>query len=108
MRNEELVLIYAEAQIGTNNTEAASVLDDLRARYGLPAAAYNNTPPSDDELVDQLLHERRYSLFAEGHRWIDMRRYNRLNELPIDQAGGAVPCTVSPSSFGDGIILTDF
>ncbi len=89
-RNEELVLLYAEANIGSNNALAAEVLDEVRARYGLAAATYTNTPPSDEELVTQLLHEKRYSLFAEGHRWIDMRRYNRLDELPIDQAGGSV------------------
>jgi hypothetical protein len=29
--------------------------------------------------------QRRYSLYAEGHRWIDMRRYDRLDELPTDR-----------------------
>ena len=32
-----------------------------------------------------MLYERRYSLYFEGHRWIDMRRYNRLNQLPLDR-----------------------
>jgi hypothetical protein len=34
---------------------------------------------------------RRYSLFGEGHRWIDMRRFERISELPNDRAGDAVP-----------------
>jgi hypothetical protein len=29
-------------------------------------------------------------LFFEGHRWIDMRRYNLLNALPLDRAGDDV------------------
>jgi hypothetical protein len=37
-----------------------------------------------------MLHQRRYSLFFEGHRWIDMRRYNKLGELPIDRTGDKV------------------
>jgi len=27
-------------------------------------------------------------LYAEGgHRWIDLRRFNRLDDLPIDRSG---------------------
>ena len=38
-----------------------------------------------DGLIDELLNQRRYSLFMEsGHRWFDMRRYDRLNQLPLD------------------------
>jgi hypothetical protein len=37
-----------------------------------------------------MLNQRRYALFAEGHRWIDMRRYGRLNQLPIDRPGDDV------------------
>ena len=36
--------------------------------------------------IEQLLHERFYSLFAEGHRWVDVRRLGRLDELPNDRA----------------------
>jgi hypothetical protein len=32
-----------------------------------------------------MLEQRRYSLFFEGHRWLDLRRYDRLNTLPIDR-----------------------
>jgi hypothetical protein len=34
-------------------------------------------------LLTELLYNKRYSLLYEGgHRWIDLRRYNRLNTLP--------------------------
>ena len=34
-------------------------------------------------LIDELLYNRRYSLFGEyGNRWVDMRRYGRLAQLP--------------------------
>ncbi len=37
-----------------------------------------------DERIDELLYNRRYSLLWEGHRWIDLRRYDRLTSLPVD------------------------
>ena len=87
IRNEELLLIYAEANIGTNNTEAIRVLDIIRNAAGLPNYSGGT---SDAEVEVEMLNQRRYSLFGEGHRWIDMRRYNRLDELPTDRDGDAV------------------
>jgi hypothetical protein len=87
IRNEELILLYAEANIGINNTEAVSALNIIRDAHNLPVYAGATT---DAALVDELLYNRRYSLFGEGHRWIDLRRYNRLTTLPIDRAGDDV------------------
>jgi len=82
IRNEELILIRAEANIGLGNfAEAETDLNIVRAAAGL--AGYTGTAASN--ALDRLLHERRYSLFGEGHRWVDMRRYGRLAELPIDR-----------------------
>lgn len=82
IRNEELLLIRAEANIGLNNLAAAQAdLNLVRAAAGLPAVTLTAA-----NAVEQLLYERRYSLFMEGHRWVDVRRYNRLNQLPIDRA----------------------
>ena len=39
-------------------------------------------------MLDEILRQKRFSLFAEGHRWVDMRRYGRLNTLPLDLATG--------------------
>jgi hypothetical protein len=82
IRNEELILLYAEANIGTNNPEAINALNVIRLAHDLPVYAGAAT---DEALVNELLYNRRYSLFGEGHRWIDLRRYDRLNELPIDR-----------------------
>jgi len=41
-------------------------------------------------LINEILKQRLYSLYGEGHRWIDMRRYDRLAQLPIDRAGDDV------------------
>ena len=87
IRNEELILIYAETQIGSNNAEAIRAINIVRNAAGLGDYAGGM---DDASLENQILTERRYSLFGEGHRWIDLRRYNRLGELPLDRAGDKV------------------
>lgn len=82
LRNEELILIYAEALAqrnqGTDIADAEAAVNLIRDTWGLPPVALANT----QEVIDQVLFERRYSLWAEGgHRWIDARRYDRLNEI---------------------------
>ncbi len=85
IRNEELILIYAEANIQLANFgEAIKALNVIRTKHGL--AAYSGAQ-TQSALIDEMLYERRYSLYFEGHRWIDMRRYNRLNQLPLDRRG---------------------
>jgi hypothetical protein len=87
LRNEELILIYAEAKIQTNAlAEAVVALDTIRASAGLPslATAKPAIVSSKEALIDELLNQRRYSLYAEGHRWFDARRYDRINQLPND------------------------
>jgi len=87
IRNEELLLIYAEAQIGGNNDETIRALNYVRNAAGI--GDYDGAT-DDASLTDEILYQRRYSLFGEGHRWIDLRRYNRLDEIPIDRAGDQV------------------
>jgi starch-binding outer membrane protein, SusD/RagB family len=83
IRNEELILIYAEANIQLNNfPEAVTALDVIRQKHNL--APYSGAM-TQQALINEMLYERRYSLFFEGHRWIDVRRYNLLNTLPIDR-----------------------
>ncbi len=85
IRNEELILIYAEANIQLNNfAQAVTALNVIRAGHNLPAYSGAMTQSA---LINEMLYERRYSLFMEGHRWIDVRRYNMLNTLPIDRPG---------------------
>ncbi len=87
VRNEELVLIYAEANVGSNDGEAVRAINIIRASAGLDAYSGSMDRAS---LINEILYQRRYSLFGEGHRWVDMRRLNRLNELPIDRDGDDV------------------
>lgn len=85
IRNEELILIYAEASIQTTQLgNAVTALNKIRTTHNLPV--YSGAVTAD-ALTTEMLNQRRYSLYYEGHRWIDLRRYNRLNELPIDRPG---------------------
>lgn len=88
IRNEELILIYAEAKINQNQIPDAIVaLNRIRTGHNLPVYAGGITQAA---LTTEMLFQRRYSLFFEGHRWVDMRRYNRLSQLPLDRAGDDV------------------
>ena len=81
-------MIYAEAQAQSgNSSNAITAINKIRSSASLA----NYSGGSDlNSLITEILKQRRYSLFGEGHRWIDMRRYNLLNQLPIDRAGDDV------------------
>jgi hypothetical protein len=88
IRNEELILIYAEANIQLNNlNEGVKAINVIRNGHGLADYSGAVTQPA---LITEMLKQRRYSLFFEGHRWIDLRRYNLLNTLPLDRPGDDV------------------
>jgi hypothetical protein len=88
IRNEELILIYAEANIQTMDlTDAVTALNTIRTAHNLPS--YSG-PVTQAALLTEMLNQRRYSLYCEGHRWVDLRRYNLLSELPIDRPGDQV------------------
>ena len=80
IKNEELILLRAEANAGLGNRVAAlQDIDFIRVNSGGLAplgAAYAG------DLIGEILYNRRYSLFDEyGHRWVDLRRYGRLATL---------------------------
>jgi len=87
IRNEELVLLYAEANIPSNSSEAIKALNVVRNAAGLPD--YNGSD-SESALVDELLKQRRYSFWCENHRMYDLRRYGKSSSLPIDRPGDQV------------------
>lgn len=83
IRNEELILIYAEASIQSDDLLAGeNALNIIRNGHNLPDYAGATTKQA---LLDEMLEQRRYSLFFEGHRWIDVRRYGKLSDLPVDR-----------------------
>jgi len=68
-------------------SRAVAYLNAIRAYAGLTASSVT-TASSNAAFEDELLKQRRFSLFAEGHRWVDMRRYGRLDQLPRDLTTG--------------------
>ena len=87
--NEELLLLRAEIRWNTGDAQGA--IDDLnlvRLHAGGLAPTTLTTGSSTDDFVTELLYNRLYSLmWSQGTRWLDARRYNRLDALPVDRPG---------------------
>jgi starch-binding outer membrane protein, SusD/RagB family len=82
--NEELILLRAEARYYTLDEPGARAdINTVRTVSGqLPALL---TPfLTEAAFLDELLYNRRMSLLFQGHRWVDMRRFGRLNQLTKD------------------------
>jgi len=88
IRNEELILIRAEARMFTG--DRAGAIDDLnRIRVRSGGLVPLSGDPGDPGLLDELLYNRRYSLvFEYGHRWVDLRRFGRLHDLVGPRGAG--------------------
>jgi hypothetical protein len=81
--NEELILLRAEARWFTGDKPGAMAdLNFIRQNAG--GLAPIAQPATDTDFVTALLKERKYSLMFEGHRWIDARRFGRLESLGRD------------------------
>jgi starch-binding outer membrane protein, SusD/RagB family len=84
IRDEELILLRAEAELNLGQLMAAeNDINNIRQNSGnLPALAPG---ASSTTLFNELLYNRRYSLLWEqGTRWIDARRYNVLTTIPAE------------------------
>jgi hypothetical protein len=91
IKNEELILLRAEANIGLSDLGSAlNDINTVRTLSGnLPPLGSLGTP---DAALTELLYNKLYSLMYEGgHRWIDARHYGRLNTLPVDRPSGDPP-----------------
>ncbi len=91
IRNEELILLFAEANMVTDPAAAVSAIDVIRNAAGLGNYTGGQSPA---ELQAEILFQRRYSLFGESHLWIDNRRFGTLVDLPNDRATDNVPVAV--------------
>jgi hypothetical protein len=88
IRNEELILLRAEA----NALQATPDFDAAAEDINLTRTISGGLDPivvadidSRDTFLDELLYNRLYSLLFEGgHRWIDVRRFDRVEDLPLD------------------------
>lgn len=112
IKNEQLMLIRAEAYIGmggaANNSLAIADINRVRAGSGgLPPISDPYVPNTalkqpdvcgtaacaaatikSTALLEELLYEKRYSLMYEnGDRWVDARKYGRIGDLERDRTG---------------------
>lgn len=82
IRLSEMFLIRAEARIRLGNlmgaNSAASDINEILSRAGLP----NTTSSTENELINDIMQERRKEFLAEwGHRWFDLKRWGKTDEI---------------------------
>ncbi|HEY5940129.1 MAG TPA: RagB/SusD family nutrient uptake outer membrane protein [Gemmatimonadales bacterium] len=97
IKNEELILLRAEANLGLLNPAAAVTDIDLvrTTSGGLPV--YGGTVDQASVLAE-LLYNKRYSLMYEGaHSWIDYRRYGLTAALQSFDRPGPPPDVIFPT-----------
>ena len=94
IKNEELILLLAEAEYETGKTSAALAnLNFVRVNSGglAPLAGFAD----NNAFISALLYEREFSLLWEqGTTWIDARRFNRLGTIPTGVTSGNVPAVM--------------
>lgn len=83
LRLAEQYLIRAEARAMQGNLAGAIAdLDKIRGRAGLELLSDTNPGISKEKLLNSILEERRRELFSEwGHRWLDLKRTGRADEV---------------------------
>ena len=91
IRNEELILLKAEALWFTGAKQLAiDELNVVREKQG-GLTKITALPADDAAFTTVLLYERRYSLLFEGHRLIDLRRFERTMDIPVENAPNGMP-----------------
>ena len=112
IRNEELFLLRAEANwFGATGTKAQAIsdLNFVRQTSGGLNPTTVTTASTDAVFVDDLLKQRLYSLMYEGgHRWVDMRRYARLGQIPIDRPTGCASPTLPKDTVFSTLPINSF
>ena len=78
-RLAEIYLIRAEARAHSGDLSGAKEdLNKIRNRVGL----LDTTALTQDEILNAILRERRLELFTEfGHRFFDLKRFNRIQSV---------------------------
>jgi hypothetical protein len=108
LRDEELVLLRAQAWIETGNFASASAdINSVRAAYGLAPITVTSTTQGRTIV----LREKRYSLLFEGpQRMVDLRAYGYLNgtylrkETATDPFNSAFPIPIAEKDARSGAI----
>jgi hypothetical protein len=103
LRIAEMYLIRAEARAHLNKiTEGLSDLNAVRSRAGLSAAAAANS----DILLLAIEQERRLEFAFEPHRWFDLVRTSRLDDVMgvTDQNKWVMPIPVGEIQASNGVL----
>lgn len=79
IRLSEVYLIYAEAicKLGIDDALAREYLNKVRRRAGL----LDNTTATGEVLFDAIINENRYEFAMEGHRYFDLVRTGKAEEV---------------------------
>lgn len=77
VRTGEMYLIRAEARAMQGGAKEALGLADLNTLRAARITGYVPVVLAGQELLDEIQIERRRELFAEGHRWFDLKRTTR-------------------------------
>jgi hypothetical protein len=97
IRNEELILLRAEASIGLSDLGTALTdINTVRTSSGnlTPLGGFADAAAA----LDELLYNKRYSLMYEGgHSWIDYRRYGLTGNLQAIDRVGPPPDVIFPT-----------
>ncbi|HMA43799.1 MAG TPA: RagB/SusD family nutrient uptake outer membrane protein [Gemmatimonadales bacterium] len=102
IRNEELILIRAEAnnnRTARNPAAAAADINFIRVHSGGLAANAALAGATQSAVEDEILIQRKYSLLYEGMRWVDMRRTGRIGQIIKDLPTDNVFSTLPVNSF---------
>ena len=92
----DVLLMYAEADVRLNKTVSTSAIDcvnQVRHRAGLADLPAEKTASVND-FLDALLEERGHEFYYEGHRRIDLIRFNKYYTI-MD----AIGCTPTSQYF---------
>ncbi|MCQ2369072.1 MAG: RagB/SusD family nutrient uptake outer membrane protein [Paludibacteraceae bacterium] len=85
IRYADFLLMYAEACAMSGSGNAATYLNMVRDRVGLPEfGEYQieiNGEMVTPDIMQAIKHERRVELAMEGHRWFDLLRWGTAKEV---------------------------
>jgi tetratricopeptide (TPR) repeat protein len=81
MRYADVLMMYAECLNETGNTtDAYSYIQQVRSRVGLANLATVKPGMTQDQMRDQIAHERFLEFSLEGHRFDDILRWGWLQD----------------------------
>ena len=92
IRYADVLLMRAEAMVETDDLSGATELvNQVRARVGMPRVQDVEGTVGKGQLRTIVRHERRVELALEGLRFIDLKRWDQLEESVIRASGDPVP-----------------